>query len=85
MMPIQREYGNANYTRTANDSKKEKERLRVFLGRIGFLLWRLFACILCRCILRLSQVALFSLMVLFPLPFCRGAFHDPDGVELSTK
>ena len=38
------------------DTKKEK-MFRVFLGRIGFLLWQLFACSLCRCISHLSQVA----------------------------
>jgi hypothetical protein len=38
------------------DIKKEK-MFRVFLGRRDFLRWQLFACILCRCISHLSQVA----------------------------
>ena len=30
-------------------------------------------------------MALSFLLVLCPLPFCRGVFHDLDEVELSTK
>jgi hypothetical protein len=60
-------------------SKKEKI-VRVFLGRKGFLRWQLNACSLCICILRLLRGALSFLLVLYLLPFCRGAFHDLDGV-----
>jgi hypothetical protein len=67
-------------------SKRKKGKIvRVFLGRIGFLLWRQFGSSLCRCILRLLQVVLSFLLVLFPLPFCRGASHVLDEVELLTK
>jgi hypothetical protein len=66
-------------------TKKERKIVRVFLGRRGFLLWQLYAYSFCRCIVCLSQVALSFLLVLYPLPFCRGVFHDLDEVELLTK
>jgi hypothetical protein len=65
-------------------SKKEK-MFKGGLGSRGFLLWQLYACSFCRCISRLSQEALSFLLVLYPLPFCRGDFHDLDEVELLTK
>jgi hypothetical protein len=54
-------------------------------GHRDFPLWQLYAYSFCRCISRLSQVALSFLLVLYPLPFCRGVFHDLDEVELLTK
>jgi hypothetical protein len=66
-------------------SQKKEKMFKGDLGRKDFPLWQLFACSLCRCISRLSQVALSFLGVLCPLPFCRGVFHDLDEVELSTK
>jgi hypothetical protein len=58
---------------------------RGVLGRKDFLLWQLYAYSFCRCISRLSQVALSFLLELYPLTFCRGVFHDLDEVELLTK
>jgi len=65
--------------------QKKEKMFRVILGSKDFQLWQLYAYSLCRCILRPLQGALSFLLAFFPLPFCRGVFHDLDEVELLTK
>jgi len=65
--------------------RRQESIFRGVLERRDFLLWQLYACILCKYISRFSLEALSFPLALYPLPSCRGVFHVRDEVELLTK